>query len=375
MTWRNTAERFGFVHAGLHWTSALIILGLIGLGLYMTSLEPSPGVLKYYFWHKSFGMVVLLLVALRVLWRATNIRPGSLPTHKSWEKTLAHLVHFLLYVAMISMPLSGWIMSSAKGYPVSVFGWFTLPAIVGKNPTLADWAVTYHEIAAYTLIAIIGLHMAGALKHHVIDKDNTLRRMIPFVRFRTLLLVPVLLAGMGAAAQAASPPSWVIDPTKSRIAFTWTESGTAFDGHFASFDGPILFDPDNLAESRADIKIHMKDVKTKNAEKQSYIGSTEWLDIESFPESTFSVASFKKTGANQYVAEGTLTIKGVSLPLSLPFMLHFEHDTSGNKVAKMESALTINRLDYSVGSKASANSGNVENAVKLHISVVAAAAP
>jgi cytochrome b561 len=102
-----------------------------------------------------------------------------LPTHAKWEKFLATLVHIFLYFAIIGMPLSGWIMSSAKNFPVSVFNQFTLPNLVGPSEEIAKLAADFHELTAYALIAAIVLHFAGAMKHHVIDKDGTLRRMIP----------------------------------------------------------------------------------------------------------------------------------------------------------------------------------------------------
>lgn len=179
MIWRNTVERYGVVAQGFHWIVALCVIGLLGVGLYMTSLDPSPSAFKLYALHKSVGIVVLTLAVLRLLWKLTNPRPRSLPTHKNWERWLAHATHIFLYIAIIGMPLSGWIMSSAKNFPVSVFNLFTLPNLVGPSEEIARMAVQFHGLTAWALIAAIGLHFAGALKHHVIDKDGTLRRMVP----------------------------------------------------------------------------------------------------------------------------------------------------------------------------------------------------
>ncbi len=178
MNWRNTAERYGAVAKGFHWILALLVIVMLGMGLYMDSLEPSPGAFKIYAFHKSLGIAVLTLAVLRLLWKISNKGPLSLPTHAAWEKVLAKLTHFFLYFSIIAMPLSGWVMSSAKNYPVSVFDLFTLPAIVGPDKALADFAEEFHEVAAWLLIAAIVLHFVGALKHHVIDKDSTLRRMM-----------------------------------------------------------------------------------------------------------------------------------------------------------------------------------------------------
>lgn len=179
MIWRNTAERYGVVAQSLHWILALLVIGMLGLGLYMDAQTPSPAVFKLYALHKSIGIVVLAFAVLRLLWKFSQKGPLSLATHAKWEKVLAKITHFALYFCIIAMPLSGWVMSSAKNFPVSVFNRFTLPHIVGPSPELAKAAVQFHGVVAWLLIALIALHFAGALKHHVIDKDATLRRMIP----------------------------------------------------------------------------------------------------------------------------------------------------------------------------------------------------
>ncbi len=181
MIWRNTVERYGTVAQGFHWIVAVLVIGLLGLGLYMETLDPLPSTFKIYALHKSLGIVVLTLAVLRLVWKIANPHPHALPTHKEWERFLAKLVHLFLYFAIIAMPLSGWIMSSAKGFPVNLFGieGLTLPNLVSTNKDVAEAAEEFHEIIAYSLIVVIGLHFAGALKHHVIDKDGTLRRMIP----------------------------------------------------------------------------------------------------------------------------------------------------------------------------------------------------
>jgi cytochrome b561 len=179
MNWRNTSETFGAGSKALHWVVALLVIGLIGVGLYMTRLDPSPVMFQTYALHKSVGIVVLAIMVLRVLWCVSNPRPRALDTHKAWERHLAHGVHFALYVSLFVMPLSGWLMSSAKGFSVSVFGLFTLPDFIRPDEAMAQMMVTVHEVTAYMLIVLIGLHMAGAVKHHVIDRDGTLLRMVP----------------------------------------------------------------------------------------------------------------------------------------------------------------------------------------------------
>lgn len=179
MIWRNTGEEYGAVAKSFHWLIALLVIIMLGVGLYMSGLDPSPKMFQIYALHKSLGITILFLVILRLLWRLTNGVPIPLPNHKAWEKILAKIIHSLLYLSLLAMPLSGWIMSSAKGFSVSVFNWFTLPDLVKPDDHLAELAVEFHELVAYSLIGMILLHIAGALKHHLIDRDDTLRRMLP----------------------------------------------------------------------------------------------------------------------------------------------------------------------------------------------------
>jgi cytochrome b561 len=167
------------VAKAFHWGMALLILGLLGMGLYMSGLKLSPFKLNLYWWHKSVGLTVLALVAARLWWRVTNPRVEALPNIPHWQRLAANAVHFGLYVLMFSMPLSGWLMSSAHGFPVSFFGWFTLPDLIAPSKEWGGFFHEVHELGMLAFFALIGLHAAAALKHHFVDKDATLRRMLP----------------------------------------------------------------------------------------------------------------------------------------------------------------------------------------------------
>lgn len=177
---KNTAERFGLVAQALHWIMGLLIVGMLGLGLYLEELERGPELFKLIGIHKSVGIIILALAVLRILWVFMNVSPTPLPNHEKWEKILAKSVQGIMYLAMLGMPLSGWVLSSSAGYPVSVFGWFDMPNIVGKSEDLHEFAEEAHEYIAWVLIGAIGLHIVGAYKHKFIDKDETMERMLPF---------------------------------------------------------------------------------------------------------------------------------------------------------------------------------------------------
>lgn len=180
----NTISRYDPVARTFHGVMAILMIGLLAVGLYMSDLDPSPAKWQLYGLHKAFGITVLALVILRILWRATHTPPAALAAQAAWERGLARLVHYLLYFGMLVMPVSGYIMSSAGGHDISIFGLFNLPLLIDKNEQLGGLAKEIHEIAGYSLIAAVALHVVGGLKHHLIDRDVTLPRMFAFIKPR-----------------------------------------------------------------------------------------------------------------------------------------------------------------------------------------------
>jgi len=167
-----------------HWTIALFVIGLLVGGLTMTDMKVSPDKFKLYALHKSFGITVLALMLLRFAWRGVDPRPSDVPGMAPVVAFAAHAVHRLLYVALLAMPISGWVYNSASNFPLQWFGLVNLPAIVGPDKDLKALAHEVHEVLAWTIIALLLAHIAGALKHHFIDRDDTLRRMLPFAKTR-----------------------------------------------------------------------------------------------------------------------------------------------------------------------------------------------
>ena len=163
----------------LHWLTALAIISAFALGLTTGEMEGiSPQKIKLINYHKWIGITVLGLVALRLLWRLTH-RPPVLPsTMANWERAAAHLAHFALYFLMFAVPLGGWLYSSAKGYPVVWLGLVELPSLMAKDDEMARTIKEMHEAGAWTLIAIAIAHAAAALKHHFIQRDDVLKRML-----------------------------------------------------------------------------------------------------------------------------------------------------------------------------------------------------
>lgn len=174
------------VARSLHAVMAIMIIVLLAVGLYMEDLEPSPDKWQLYGVHKAVGMIALALIALRILWRATHAAPAPIATQKRWEVGLAKLVHLLLYVGMVMMPVSGYVMSSAGGHAISLFGMVNVPLLVPENKGLGEIAGEVHELAGFALIGAIALHFIGAMKHQIIDRDGTMARMFAFMRARSV---------------------------------------------------------------------------------------------------------------------------------------------------------------------------------------------
>ncbi len=170
-------SRYTNTAIALHWLVALLIFAAFPLGVYMHDLSLSPTKLQLYSYHKWLGITVLLLAVLRVVWRATHTPPALPDNMPSWQKIASHATHQLLYVLLFLVPLSGWLMSSAKGFKTVWFGVLPLPDLVGKDKALGELLANVHTSLNYLLLALVVLHVAAALKHHFVDKDSVMSRM------------------------------------------------------------------------------------------------------------------------------------------------------------------------------------------------------
>lgn len=170
-------QRYHKVSIIFHWLVGFIIIGLLAVGLIMVDM-PKPDKYVFYGWHKAFGIIVLALVVLRLAWRLKQPAPPLPDTTPAFQKLASTLTHYALYAMMLVMPLAGWVMSSAGGHPVSVFG-IPIPAIVEEDKALGALAHDIHEYGGLLLIGLIILHVMAALYHHFIQKDGLLWRMWP----------------------------------------------------------------------------------------------------------------------------------------------------------------------------------------------------
>lgn len=183
MSLRNDQQRWGAMAMFFHWIMVLGILGNGVWGLLMTGMKPSMSKINVYALHKSIGLTVLALLLLRLLWRLADRPPPDEPAPR-WQHIMAAISHALMYVLVAAIPLSGWWFNSLSGYPLQWFKLFNLPALAGKHEQLAKLALDAHEYLFWLLMGVLVVHVGAALKHHLADNDDVLRRMLPFARLR-----------------------------------------------------------------------------------------------------------------------------------------------------------------------------------------------
>ncbi len=409
-----TDEYHGFSKL-IHWMTALIILGLLPLGFYMTLMDFSETKLTLYGLHKSFGLLVLVLAFVRVFSWVIVRKPAHLDSHALWERIAAKIAHFILYLSLFLMPVSGWVMSSAGDFPIAFFG-IPVPHVMEKSEEIFKLSRQVHEFSSYTLIAVIGMHVLGALKHHFVDRDTTLRRMIRMsahigevlcivVLFGVLYMGTLALGGQYVQKHYASyftssqetvligtdghervqkadatvlmgvtdVQGWQIVAEESSIGFTATQYGQEFSGGFPDFRGDIYFDAQKLEQSRVNIVIDIASIKTGSGDRDGQAVSAEWFDAKTYPQAIYTAETFEKTGDSAYLAKGYLELRGTRLPVDLPFDLQITEDDDGNKTASMSANLMLNRLEFGVGQGTWASTDAIGGDIKVEIKLLATA--
>lgn len=176
---KNTTKSWGLISKTLHWVIAGLFIYLFYLAITMTGMENGAEKWKLYAEHKQFGVLVGILVLFRILWKVMSKSPDIPYGTEKWKENLAKITHFILYAIMIGFPLSGYLMSMSGGHGIEFFG-YSLPNFVGENKELGNIAHSIHSILEYVTYIVVGLHVVGALYHHFVEKDNILKRMLPF---------------------------------------------------------------------------------------------------------------------------------------------------------------------------------------------------
>ena len=356
----HTGSRYTSTAIVLHWLLAVLMLGLLWLGFYMHGLRFSPLKLKLFNWHKWIGVCVAVLAFLRLGWRATH-RPPELPAAMSpLARLAAGGLHLVLYALMFAIPVSGWLMSSAKGFQTVWFGVLPLPNLVGKDEALGAQLLELHEALNWVLLALVAAHALAAFKHHFIDRDDVLARMLPRHGGRVLALAGTLLLALGAARPVPAVEYTGIDPAASKLEFSYQEMGVGLEGHFARYGATLAFDPGRPEAAHVTLEVQMASVDAGAEEATSEVAGKDWFDTARHPTARFESTAVKRLPSGQYELRGNLAIKGRSRALVVPL----NYQAQGAR-GVLSGEFTFNRTDFGVGEGEWSDTGTVADPIRV----------
>lgn len=404
--------RYSQIAIALHWAIAALIAFQISVGWALEDLGARGFAL--YQLHKSIGITVLALTLIRVAVRYWTPRPA--PVEGGWQGALAQGVHAGLYLFMLGAPLTGWaLVSSAKvKVPTLLFGIVPLPHLpLGANAHEAAEAA--HGLLGWIGVALVMLHVAGALRHHVQLRDGLMWRMMPMRSTALLFLLPALVpaglfmgkailpapaapraepaAPVGNSAEAdeapvaniaeadnaiplvenaaaeeepiGPPPTWAVQPGGS-IGFAVGNDGETIKGSFGKWTAAIAMDPDHPESADIRVTIDMASASVGDAYKDGMLPGEEFFATAAHPTATFTVKGAERTGPNAYRAAGTLTMKGVTKPQTIRFTL-----SGSGKIRKVSGSASIARLPFGVGNGDSSTGLDPKVAVTFAFSATA----
>ncbi len=397
----NTTRSYGSVAKTFHWLTALLILTVIPLGWIAnkqahaiedggaTAAEVARAATLFSI-HKTIGVTIFFVALARIIWALIQPLPGLLNAGNKAEAFAAHTVHWLLYGSLLAVPLSGWVHHAATSGFAPIWWPFgqSLP-LVPKSEAWAEVTAGLHWVLIWVLVAALAFHVAGALKHHLIDRDATLRRMLPgqaqapepprqrhgFAPFVAAIALWLAALGGGAISGAYSHSSensptaalaevqsdWTVQ--EGMLGITVTQLGSPVEGRFADWTAAITFaEPEAPGRAGAvDVTVSIPSLTLGSVTDQAL--GADFFAAQEYPTARFDAEIFKtETG---YEARGPLTIRGQSVPVTLPFTLEIEDDT-----ARMEGGLTVDRLDFGIGEHM-ADESSVAFAVAVKVSLTA----
>jgi len=396
----NTRQTYGLVAQILHWITAALILFLLVLGVYMHELPiETPTQVDEKIWlyslHKTLGLTTFVIAIIRVLWAIIQPRPMALNSERKWESWLAGTIHWVLYGAIILMPITGWMHHAAtEGFAPIWWPFGQDLLFVPKDAHLAELLGNAHFFTALLLMGSIFFHVAGAIKHVVVDRDQTLARMLPGKHVLVedikeqssskrgtvlaaggifALLAVAIFSGYFAghthdhshsASNANSNSGWVVDHEKSRLEIEVLQSGKPSTGTFKTWQANINFDPDKLTDANVQVEIDITSLDLGGNTKQAL--SKDFLNVEAFQTAVFTSENFTRNEDGTYQAIGELTVSGKTHPLTFSFDLEIEDNR-----ARMKGGATIMRLDHGVGEKGFKADGLVGFAVTVKVELEA----
>lgn len=370
----NTMRRYGAVARSLHWATALLILSAIGLGLYAEGLpydtsEALAAKAQVFSLHKTIGVAAFFIAAIRILWALSQPRPAPVHPDRKLETLAAEWVHWMLYASMLLMPLSGWIHHAAvDGFAPILWPFGQNLPFVPKSEGVAQVAGILHVVFSKLLIASVLLHVVGALKHAVWDRDGTLARMVTgreagqpaphpkapaFVALALLALVAggvVVLSGQDApqaaeapaaeAAPVASAGNWQVE--SGALTFTVKQMGADVQGNLPDWTADITFDEAATDGKHGHVAVQIDTTTLALGSVTDQAKGAEFFDVTAHKTAVFEADILP--AATGYEAKGTLTLRGQAQPVSLPFTLTIAGDT-----ARMQGETTLDRRTFGMG--------------------------
>lgn len=358
----NTTRSYGSVARTFHWLTALLIFANIGLGLAANRapLEQMALKVQLFSLHKTLGIAALVVALLRITWAVTQPRPAPVHPERRAETLAAETVHWLLYASLVLVPVTGWIEHAAtEGYAPILWPLGQGLPLVPKSPTLALTMAAVHHLFAWLLMAAVALHVAGAVKHAVLDRDGVLGRMVagrPAGRggqgghvLPALLAAVIFASGTGfavatqqpaaraAATAEAGPSEWQV--IEGALGFTVRQMGAEVAGSFSDWAAAINFDPER-GTGQVRVSINMESVSIGTVTEQAR--GAAFFDVAGHPVAVFEGAI--RPEGEGYVAEGPLALKGQEAAVTLPFSLQLDGDT-----AVMQGSASLDRRDWQVG--------------------------
>lgn len=378
----NTPTRYGALARSLHWLTALLILSAIGLGLYADNLpydtsEALAAKAQVFSLHKTIGIAAFFVAAIRIVSALLQPKPAPVHPERRLETLAAETVHWALYISMLAVPLTGWVHHAAvEGFAPILWPFGQGLPFVPKSETVSDIATTLHWLFSKLLIASVILHVAGAVKHAVIDRDGVMGRMTrgapagdagraAHSPVPVLAAVLIYLAGGFAAvsmtAQAPEAPvatatapattgpaatapatagTWQV--TEGALGFTVQQMGAAVAGSLPNWTAEITFDETPVDGRNGHVKVMIDTTTLTLGSVTEQAKAADFFDVANHPNAVFEADILP--AASGYEAKGTLTLRGVSVPVTLPFTLDLQGDT-----ARMTGGLQLDRRDYGMG--------------------------
>ncbi len=399
------SARYSAVAIGLHWAIAGMLLGLIWLGWNMHDAEGNPVKWTYQL-HKSIGITVLLLTIARIIWRVKNPPPPLPEELNSWERTASHGVHMAFYAIMILIPLGGWAMVSVSSfqYPTFLFGtvqWPHLPFITDLSDSakagLYDAISLFHSNSDKLILALLALHLGGALKHEFSEEEGVLKRMIPglfgktggpqapptgfLVAFGSAFAAFAVVSGSPVIAQtiAGSPDvelaqsdiaaNWDIDAEASSITFAldykYFGENYTLEGEFDTWNAQIAFDENDLTSSEVSVSVDLSDVSGLDKGDREKLKEAEWFNTPEHPQAQVALSGFKSKDTG-YTAAAALTLKGQTVEVPFDFILAEE---DGKTV--MTGATVFTRTSLNLGQTTYPDDTEVKEEIRVDVTVTA----